>query len=41
MIAAIALGTVAVMAAAALVFPRVLDAQWAAQQRRLAARHRK
>lgn len=41
MIAAIALGTVAVMAAAAVIFPRVLDAQWDAQQRRHTARHRK
>lgn len=46
MIAAIALGTVAVMAAAALIFPRWLDADEAAPYRRdarprQAARHRK
>lgn len=41
MIVVLALSTVAVMAVAALVIPRVLDAQYAAQQRRMAARHRK
>jgi hypothetical protein len=40
-IAVLALSTVAVMAVAALVIPRVLDAQWAAECRRHAARHRK